>query len=367
MEDDTNLKKITHNEFIRIAESLIQSANEQKIPPPSMALLGKPGIGKSDIVRLLAQRLNAELRIYIPSRRNPNTTTGIPWIENKENEQKFAKWIPFEEFNFPDDKKQYILFIDELPNAPPIVQSCLLGVILDRQLEQFKIPDNVLIIAAGNLSTDSKASFDLIEPMPSRLALFQLLPPSVEDWTIWAQKNHISSYVISFLYQHRNLLCPSETKGILYPTPRGWARAGKYITDAMSEQTMTTIISAFVGEAAATQYKTWIKIKNKLPDIEKAFYGEDPKWKEAIKIKEEGTDSIGVIIFVLTSLASSNLISNIKQSQKFIDSLPYEFQPIAFRLFRTNKAFEKLVQNEEYFNWLIDKINEWDMAIDEDK
>ena len=363
-EDGTNIIEVSHDTFNQVVERLVVSSMEQKKAPPAFCLLGPPGIGKSDTVKKIAKDLGSllkrevVLRIYIPSRRNPNTTTGIPQISSD-----YAKWIPFEEFRFDDPEKFYVLFIDELPNAPPIIQSCLLGVILDRQLEQFKIPDNVLIIAAGNLSIHSRASFDLIEPMPSRLALFTLRPPTIEDWLVHSREDKVSNYIGAFLYQNPQLLF-KESKGIIDVTPRGWTRAGQFITDQSTDE-IFQIVASFVGEAAALQMKGWLSIREKLPDLDGAFLLTDKKWLTAIEnVKAtmgggKKDNSIGVAMYVLLALSNSERITlNIEQSIKFLEFLPPEFQVIGFRIFRTNRLWYEKIAFEQY-QWVTKKTLAW--------
>jgi hypothetical protein len=347
---ETNIIEVNHETLARDLEYFWKNFR----PSPAVGIVGEPGIGKTEIVQNVARKLNLEYVYYNPVRRNPNTVTGIPFVKGE-----YAKWIPFETFKFLPEKT-YVFHIDELTNAPPMIQASLLNVILERKAEDFTIPDNVHIVTSGNLSSHSKASFDFIEPLPSRLALYQLKPPTAEEWGIWAVQNGVHPLIITFIHLNPNLLL--EKNGtVLYATPRGWARAGKFIRDELSLEDMGRIVSSFVGVNAGIAFRNWAVIRDQLPRcLEDALLLKDEKFLEALK--EEKTD---VIFYVITSLTKSEILTKrFNDVPKFIEALEPEFQIIAFRMFRTNEKWFTMVNtNKRIQDWAISKIKEWGATV----
>ena len=107
---------------------------------------GAPGIGKSDIVKQIA---DAEGRDVIDIRLplwEPTDIKGIPYYNSKENNMVWAS--PAE---LPTDpKSNAIVFLDELNSAAPAVQAAAYQLILNRRVGQYHLPEGVSIVAAGN-------------------------------------------------------------------------------------------------------------------------------------------------------------------------------------------------------------------------
>lgn len=345
---ETNIPKINHASLEKIIDYYWKNFS----PSPAIGIVGKPGIGKTETVYRKSQEFGFEYVYLNPVRKNPNTLTGVPKVIEDDNGGKkvyFAKWIPFETFHFKNDRK-YVLHIDEFTNAPPTVQASLLSIILERQAEDFKIPDNVNIVVSGNLSVHSKASFDFIEPMPSRLSLFELLPPTAEEWSVWASANSVHPIIISFILSNPSFLL-EEDGGILRATPRGWARAGKHLSTELSGEEAFLLVSSFVGERAGTQFRTFYEIKSQLPNIKEAFYLRDTKFLNALE-----KENFAVLYYTVSALATTNVILDVKQVQAFFEKLSPELKIITYRIWvRANSGFNNLIKTR-LWEWFKNNI-----------
>ncbi len=87
-----------------------------------------------------------------------------------------AKYLPFDTFpleedSIPQGKNGWILFLDELPLASKEVQRAAYRLILDREVGQYKLHENVYIVAAGNLMTDRA----LVQPLSTAMNLVLLI------------------------------------------------------------------------------------------------------------------------------------------------------------------------------------------------
>ena len=125
--------------------SVITSLSEQKVPT---FLWGAPGIGKSSIVKQIADSLNIgfiDLRLALM---DPTDLKGIPFYDK---ESHSALWAP--PAFLPRDGTG-ILFLDELNSAPPSVQASAYQLILDRKVGEYELPDGWAIVSAGNRESD---------------------------------------------------------------------------------------------------------------------------------------------------------------------------------------------------------------------
>lgn len=117
----------------------------QKVPT---FLWGAPGIGKSSIVKQIAQQKDVgfiDLRLALM---DPTDLKGIPFYDK---ESHTALWAPPA---FLPREGEGILFLDELNSAAPAVQSSAYQLILDRRVGEYVLPDGWAIVAAGNREGD---------------------------------------------------------------------------------------------------------------------------------------------------------------------------------------------------------------------
>ena len=126
------------------ASRLISVLNGLMSQPWAVFIWGAPGIGKSSIVRHIAEAKNLPVVDLRASLLDPTDLRGIPMIQNKT-----SVWCP-PSFLPKTSDKPGILFLDEINAAPPLVQAALYQLILDRRVGEYVLPDGWKIIAAGN-------------------------------------------------------------------------------------------------------------------------------------------------------------------------------------------------------------------------
>lgn len=62
-----------------------------------------------------------------------------------------------------------ILFLDEISAAPQSVQAAAYQITLDRVVGEHKLPENCIVIAAGNRTTDKSVAFKMPKALANRL------------------------------------------------------------------------------------------------------------------------------------------------------------------------------------------------------
>jgi MoxR-like ATPase len=89
-----------------------------------------------------------------------------------------------------EPNKQHVLFIDEITNAKPTTQSLVYHIILERSIgpNKGKLPDNCVIVAAGNNIDERDASYNMPEPLFRRFDGHIYIKPNVSDWILWGSK-----------------------------------------------------------------------------------------------------------------------------------------------------------------------------------
>ena len=192
MDNITALRTVSPNG----AKKSILRAFKKKRP---LFMWGPPGIGKSDIVGQITKQLkNSHLIDVRLSLWEPTDIKGIPYYSANDNTMAWAppQELPTEEFAAQFDN--IVLFLDEMNSAAPAVQAAAYQLILNRRVGQYKLPDNVLIVAAGNREADKGVTYRMPAPLANRFVHVELAV-NFDDWFAWAVENKIHNDVVGYL------------------------------------------------------------------------------------------------------------------------------------------------------------------------
>lgn len=183
-------------------------------------LLGEPGIGKSSWVRALAASRHTKAFI-VPCNQLADKAdlTGARLIpvtdENgnvKTHKQFFyphaeiADAIAYAEAN---PRETPILFLDELNRSTPDITSAALSLTTDRKLGSVELPNNLLIIAAGN---DKGHVTMLDEASINRFSLYKVEP---DTQTFLGLDPELNVFVKNVLTAHPEALFCKESRKIV--------------------------------------------------------------------------------------------------------------------------------------------------------
>lgn len=151
-------------------------------------ITSSPGIGKSSIMRSICKELNWEMIDHRLSTSVPEDMTGLP----KFDADGFARFMPFADLfplaqrELPVDEKGnkrngWMLFLDEFNSGSKEVQAAAYKLVLDRMVGQYRLHDNVVITAAGNLESDRAIVNKLSTAMQSRLVHIEMVH-NFDEW-----------------------------------------------------------------------------------------------------------------------------------------------------------------------------------------
>lgn len=223
---------------------------------PAIFVWGPPGIGKSSVVREVAEKKGLSLIDLRLSLLDPVDLRGVPFVEKGECRWSRPPFIPAE--------GKGILFLDELNLASPAVQSSAFQLILDRRVGEHRLGDDWFIIAAGNRREESTVVFDLPKPLLNRFTHFEV-EINVDDWLEWAIKNDIDERIIAFIKFRPELLLKMDGEATVFPTPRSWEFCSRLLRKGLD---IDVSAQASVGIGAAAEFSAFCQIFSEIPDIE---------------------------------------------------------------------------------------------------
>lgn len=282
---------------------------------------GPPGTGKTAYTKWLAAFLKRRLVTLMASVREPQDFAGMPYMdhENKQvifNPPSWAKGM----------KSGDILFLEEASTAPPAVQAPMLRLVHEHTVgDDFKLPEDIAIIAAANPPEQAAGGWDLAPPLANRFFHIDWSFTPIEwvrgylaDWPSidvpvlpadW--KKHIpqsKSLVASFISKRPSLaldLPKEESKASrAWASPRSWQMAGELHAAGtackVAPEVMNLLIAGCVGEGAATEFISWTQELD-LPDPEVLLA--NPK---ELKLPSRGDRAYAVLAGVISAVASKN-------------------------------------------------------------
>ena len=268
---EEKMSTITETRTVKISEAktLITRAFKKKRP---VFLWGPPGIGKSELVQGIGDSGELGSTLVIDMRLalfEPTDLRGYPVPDVKSG---VMKWLPPANLPSKEVAAQYdtvIVFLDEMNSAAPSVQAAGYQLILNRRIGQYELPDNVVMIAAGNRETDKGVTYRMPKPLENRFVHFELRV-DFQDWLNWAVQHDIDADVVGYLSFAKNDLYnfdpQSSSRG--FATPRAWTFTSELIEDAddLGDGLQTDLVAGCVGEGVAVKFMAHRKIAGDLPD-----------------------------------------------------------------------------------------------------
>jgi hypothetical protein len=274
------------------AKKSLRKAFKSKRP---IFLWGPPGIGKSDIVKQLGEELEAHVIDVRLSLWEPTDIKGIPYFDSNDGTMRWAPPSELPSMEFAKKHKQIILFMDELNSAAPSVQAAAYQLILNRRVGTYQLPDNVVMVAAGNRETDKGVTFRMPAPLANRFVHLEMTV-DWDDYFEWAAENKVHKDVVGFLSFSKKDLYDFDPKSSSrsFATPRSWAFVSELLTDDdCEESTITDLVSGSIGEGLAIKFMAHRKHSAKMPNPSDILSG---------KVKKMETKEISAMYSLTVSL-----------------------------------------------------------------
>jgi hypothetical protein len=235
------------------AKELIKRLRNLKL---SFMLWGATGVGKSESVRQLADELDAELRDVRLCQKQPTDIAGLPALDH---EVKRTVFYPPAFLAPRADGKAVVLFFDEISLAPDDTKGAVLGILEERRQGDIQIPDNWIIVAAGNRPEDLGCARSLGAAANRRL-LHIVIEPQLEATLAHFIKIKVAPEVLAFLKVFPQHLSGEESarqqKHELYPRPASWKKVSDVYDELRrADKNMRHLaVAGIIGDSVATEF-----------------------------------------------------------------------------------------------------------------
>jgi hypothetical protein len=231
-------------------------------------LWGPPGIGKSELVEDITQELGGAMIDLRLGQMEPTDIRGIPFYNKDVGKMDWAEPIDLPSAEFAAQHPIVVLFLDEMNSAAPSVQAAAYQLILNRRIGKYFLPDNVVVVAAGNRESDKGVTFRMPTPLANRF-IHQEMRVDFPSWQEWAVQNKVHKDVVGYLSFAKQDLYDFDSKSSsrAFATPRSWTFVSQLLEDESGDDdTIMNLVAGTVGEGLAVKFMAHRKIAGRMPN-----------------------------------------------------------------------------------------------------
>jgi hypothetical protein len=265
---------------VQARRSILKAFKHQR----PLFLWGPPGIGKSELVEDITNELGGAMIDLRLGQMEPTDIRGIPFYNKELGKMDWAEPIDLPDEEFSAQYPIVVLFLDEMNSSAPSVQSAAYQLILNRRIGKYKLPKNVVIVAAGNRESDKGVTYRMPTPLANRF-IHQEMKCDFASWQDWAVNKNIHKDVVGYLSFAKQDLYDFDPKSAsrAFATPRSWSFVSEILSDEDSDDdTVMNLIAGTVGEGLAVKFMAHRKVAGRMPKPEEILSGK----VDTLEVKE---------------------------------------------------------------------------------
>jgi MoxR-like ATPase len=247
-------------------------------------LWGPPGIGKSELIEGLCEEMGGYMIDLRLGQCEPTDLRGIPYFDRDRGVMNWAPPIELPSAELAAKYPVVVLFLDEMNSAAPAVQGAAYQLVLNRKVGTYTLPDNVVVVAAGNRESDKGVSYRMPSPLANRFVHLEVRQ-DFDSWFQWAVNHSIHKDVVGYIGFAKQDLMDFEPKSAsrAFATPRSWTFVSQFLNDSdATDAELTDLIAGTIGEGLAIKFMAHRKVAGQMPNPSDILAG---KVKE-LKVKE---------------------------------------------------------------------------------
>lgn len=351
---------------------LVLSTNEVPL------VVGESGIGKTALAKKLAKENNWSLVVIDGNLLKEGEIGGLPTIESytitnsngEKIEKKITVYAVHNKLREIDEEiakgKSVLLFIDEINRCEHTVQQELMNLILNREINGYKLYDDVKILAAMNPSSKYGSDFDYqvvdMDAAQENRFVWLNMEPDYNQWLNWAMDSGIEQKVIEFIstfpeYLHR------INEDDVRATPRSYERVSKSYKvykeqkDSIPRNVFLNVIKGNVGKVIAEEFISFVESDcSPLISYEDVFSCETLSSSVIEKVKSESHTRLYLSAMNILKTLELNFENddisenNINRFIDFLKSYPVDLMVGIMKDIKSNyiNVYNKAIENEEF-------------------
>ena len=238
-----------------------------------ICLMGPAGVGKTEIVRQVAQEMDLAFLSYSITHHTRQSVIGLPRLVEGTVE---GRRVSMTEYTMSEiiaqvyetmertGKREGILFLDEFNCVSESLRPILLQLLQDKSFGPHPIPDGWMLVVAGNPTEYNRSAADIDPVTADRLRLVHIRP-DYAAWRAYAQGRGVHPAILAYLDDNRDhfYVYQDTDSGTALVTARAWEDLSVMLTclDRLGEAADLPLIAQYLqsGQVARNFYRHYIQ------------------------------------------------------------------------------------------------------------
>lgn len=304
-------------------------------------IIGESGIGKTALAKKLSNKNNFKLVVIDGNLLKEGEIGGLPTIESYKSidsngnfqEKKATIYAVHTKLKEIDEEilngNKVLLFIDEINRCEHTVQQELMNLILNREINGYKLHNDVKILAAMNPSNKYGEDFDYqvvdMDAAQENRFVWLNMENDYIDWISWAIEFGIETEVIEFISTFPEYLQKINEEDVR-ATPRSYERISKTLKlykekkEIIPRAVFLNVIKGNVGRVIAEEFISFIESNHEaLISFEKVFCRNYIDEEVIEIIKKETHTRLYLTAINILKILESNIFIFEKESSFYIN------------------------------------------------
>lgn len=343
-------------------------------------IVGESGIGKTALAKTLAKQREWSLVVIDGNLLKEGEIGGLPTVEEYTIKDEHGRVVSKkttiyaihtklrEIDNLILEGKDVLLFIDEINRCEHSVQQELMNLILNREINGYKLHDKVKILAAMNPSSKYSADFDYqvvdMDAAQENRFVWLNMESDAKGWIKWASENKIDRKVIEFIStfpEHLHSINEEDIRA----TPRSFERVSKSYKlykenkDSIPRRVFLNVLRGNLGRIIAEQLMDFMESDNTaLISPEEVFEEEVLSKQVKIRISNEshtrlyltGSNMINYISSKVEELEGAAIKRVVDRFVEFLSFYPVDLMIGIMQDMRESqkKIYNFILENEDF-------------------
>lgn len=343
-------------------------------------IVGESGIGKTALAKTLARQREWSLVVIDGNLLKEGEIGGLPTVEEYTIKDEHGRVVSKkttiyaihtklrEIDNLILEGKDVLLFIDEINRCEHSVQQELMNLILNREINGYKLHDKVKILAAMNPSSKYGSDFDYqvvdMDAAQENRFVWLNMESDAKGWIKWASENKVDRKVIEFISTFPEHL-HSINEDDIRATPRSFERVSKSYKlykenkDSIPRRVFLNVLRGNLGRIIAEQLMDFMESDNTaLISPEEVFEEEVLSEQVKIRISNEshtrlyltGSNMINYISSKVEELEVAAIKRVIDRFVEFLSFYPVDLMIGIMQDMRESqkKIYNFILENEDF-------------------
>lgn len=342
-------------------------------------VVGESGIGKTALAKKIAKENEWSLVVIDGNLLKEGEIGGLPTIESyiaidsngNQVEKKMTVYAVHNKLKEIDEQiasgKKVLLFIDEINRCEHTVQQELMNLILNREINGYRLHHNVKILAAMNPSSKYGSDFDyqvvdMDAAQENRFVWLNMESDHVQ-WIKWAVSAGIDPKVIEFISTFPEYL-NRKNEDDVRATPRSYERVSKSYQvykeqkDVFPRTVFLNVIKGNVGKVIAEEFMSFVESDCKpLMSYEDVFAGDVLSDAVIEQVKSESHTRLYLAAMNILKTLELNIKNNEEESAEsitrfvaFLKAYPIDLMVGIMKDIKNSytEVYKKALENEAF-------------------